>query len=100
MVMETGGELLITRDRVRAAVAVEHSWEVAAQTLGARPGLAFMVATGIPADGSGVPDLTGRTDPGPTPASPQSLVNPREHNPLRNERVEAWIRGRADRELS
>lgn len=93
-------EVTVTREQVLSAVKSEHSWEVAAQTLGVKPGLAFMIATGIPADGSGVPELADRTGPGPAPSSPQALVNPRAHNPLRNDLVEAWVRGRAARELS
>ena len=93
------GELSITREQVLEAVKSERSWEVAAQTLGVKPGLAFMIATGIPADGSGVPELGDRTAPGPSLSSPQSLVNPRGHNPLRNELVEAWVRERAGSEL-
>jgi hypothetical protein len=58
-----------------------------------------MVATGVPADGSGVPELKDRLCGGPELSSPQVLVNPRQHNPLRNELVEAWVRGRAAREL-
>ncbi|HWD70039.1 MAG TPA: hypothetical protein VG293_07570 [Solirubrobacteraceae bacterium] len=96
---ESQGEVVVTREQVLEALRAEHSWEVAAQTLGVKPGLAFMVATGLPADGSGVPELEGRTGPGPAPSSPQSLVNPRAHNPLRNELIEAWVRGRAAREL-
>jgi hypothetical protein len=93
-------EITVTRDQVLEAVKAEHTWEVAAQTLGVKPGLAFMIATGVPADGSGVPDLDDRTGPGPSLSSPQALVNPRVHNPLRNDRVEAWVRARASRELS
>ena len=91
---------MITRAQVCDAASSEDSWEAAAQALGIRPGLAFMVATGIPADGSGVPDLGDALCGGPNLSSPQSLVNPRGHNPLRNELVEAWVRGRAARELS
>jgi hypothetical protein len=97
---EHQGEVTVTRDQVFEAVKAEHSWEVAAQTLGVKPGLAFMIATGVPADGSGVPELDERTGPGPSLSSPQALVNPRAHNPLRNDRVEAWVQGRAARELS
>lgn len=93
-------ELMITREQVCAAAKNERSWETVAQALGIRPGLAFMVATGVPADGSGVPDLGEVLCGGPNLSSPQSLVNPRGHNPLRNELVEAWVRGRAARELS
>ncbi len=93
------GELTVSRDEMRAAVSDERSWEAAARELGVRAGLGFMLATGIPADGSGVPDLTGRLAGGPALSSPQKLVNPRVHNPLRNERVEAWVRQRATKEL-
>ena len=96
---ESDGELVLTREQVQALVSAERSWDVTAQVLGVKPGLAFMVGTGVPADGSGVPDLEGRLAGGPALSSPQSLVNPRGHNPLRNELVEAWIRGRATREL-
>jgi hypothetical protein len=95
----TAGELIVTREAVQEAVRSEHSWEAAALTLGIKPGLAFMLATGVPADGSGVPDLSERTGAGATLSSPQALVNPREHNPLRNDLVENWVRERAGREL-
>jgi hypothetical protein len=98
--MATRGELTLTREQVCAAIASEGSWQAAARALGMRPGLAFMVATGIPADGSGVPDLDGRGCGGEPLSSPQALVNPRAHNPMRNELVEKWVRGRAGRELS
>ncbi|HET9124580.1 MAG TPA: hypothetical protein VFN65_06830 [Solirubrobacteraceae bacterium] len=97
--MRADGELRLTRVAVQAAVRDERTWEAAGVALDVRPGLAFMVATGVPADGGGVPDLSERTGAGPTLSSPQSLVNPREHNPLRNDIVEAWVRARAEREL-
>jgi hypothetical protein len=97
---DTHGELTITREQVRAAVSAKRSWDGAARLLGMTPGLAFMVATGIPADGSGVPELADRVGGGPALSSPQILVNPRGHNPLRNELIEAWVRARAARELS
>lgn len=93
------GELTVTRAEVCASVARGLQWEDAARSLGLRPGAAFMIATGIPADGSGVPELADRVCGGEVLSSPQSLVNPRGHNPLRNELVEAWVRGRAAREL-
>ncbi len=99
MVTRADGELLVTREAVREAVRDERSWEAVGVALDVRPGLAFMVATGVPADGGGVPDLSERTGAGPTLSSPQVLVNPREHNPVRNDLVEAWVRARAEREL-
>lgn len=98
--MGSRDELTVTREQVSEAVKSEHSWEVAAQTLGVKPGLAFMIASGVPADGSGVPELADRLGGGPALSSPQMLVNPRAHNPLRNELMEAWVRERAGRDLS
>jgi hypothetical protein len=99
-VIESQSEITVTREQVLEAVKAERTWEVAAQTLGIKPGLAFMIATGVPADGSGVPELDERTGLGPSLSSPQALVNPRAHNPLRNDLVEAWVQGRATHELS
>ena len=93
------GEIELTREAVSAAVADGRSWRQAAESLGVDPGLAFMVGTGFPADGSGVPELEVRTGAGQALSSPQELVNPRGHNPLRNELVEAWVRIRAAKEL-
>ncbi len=90
----------VTAEQVRRLLAAGRSWEEAARELRIRPGLAFLIETGIPADGSGTPELEGRTGPGPTLTSPQSLVNSRAHNPVRNEQVDAWVRGRASRELN
>ena len=103
---DTARELLISREQVRDAAGGEDAsggerqWAIVASALGIRPGLAFMIATGVPADGSGVPDLAGRIAGPLAINSPQSLVNPRGHNPLRNEPVEAWVRERAARELA
>jgi hypothetical protein len=93
------GEIGVTRETVDAAVAEGRSWGQAAESLGVSAGLAFMVGTGVPADGSGVPALEERVGPGQLLSSPQELVNPRAHNPLRNELIEAWVRDRAAREL-
>lgn len=93
-------EIALNRDAVRARLDRGLGWQDAARDLGVSPGLAFMIQTGVPADGSGSPELGERVGQGEALASPQSLVNPRGHNPLRNESVEAWIRTRAARELS
>ena len=62
-----------------------HDYESAAQVLGIRPGLAYMIATGRPADDDGAPA--------------QDLFEPPAHNPTRNETVDAWVKARAAREL-
>jgi hypothetical protein len=54
------GEIKVTREAACAATAGPSSWQEASQVLESRPGLVFMVATGVPADGSGVPDLSER----------------------------------------
>jgi hypothetical protein len=64
----------------------------AAADLGIPPGEVHLIATGIPADGS-----EGR--PGPL-TSPQHLVNANHRNPVRNERVVAWVHERAARDLT
>lgn len=93
-------EIVLSRDAVRALLDRGFGWEDAARELGVPPGLAFMIQTGVPADGSGVPELGERVGPGEALASPQSLVNPRGHNPLRSETIEAWVRTRAGRDLA
>lgn len=97
--VKSDGEVGLTRAAVNAAVAEGRSWSQAAQSLGAPAGLVFMVGTGVPADGSGVPALEQRVGAGQLLSSPQELVNPHGHNPMRNESVEAWVRTRATREL-
>jgi hypothetical protein len=76
-----------------------HSYESAAHALHIAPGLAYMLATGRPADASGDPPPA---DParGPRPAgSPQQLVNPPQVNPTQKESAMEWVRVRAAREL-
>lgn len=88
-----------TRDQVLALLAQGQSYETAARTLDIPAGLAFMIATGLPADASGGPAIPEPGD-APAPASPQALVNPPAVNPTRNARVMAWVRERAARELT
>jgi hypothetical protein len=75
-----------TRAQVVELLEAGHSYESAGTMLGVPAGLAFMIATGTPADGS---------DGHPR----QDLVHPPAHNPTRDERVLAWVRERATREL-
>lgn len=98
--MTSSHNLDVTRRQVVEGLNVGADWETVGTRLGIRPGLAFMIATGIPADGSGVPDLPPMPGSAAAPASPQRLVNDHVHNPLRNERVDAWVRERAARELT
>lgn len=68
---------------------------------GIPPGLAHLIATGIPADGgdSVTGGRRGRT--GFAGAGSQRLVHPRAHNPTTRPEVLAWVRERvrADEQL-
>ena len=92
-------EFTLSRRHVIEALNVNRDWTRAARELGIGPGLAFMIATGIPADGSGVPELPEPAAGVAPPSDPQTLVNDRVHNPVRNPTVDAWVRARAAREL-
>jgi hypothetical protein len=71
-----------TRDQVTELLDHGHSYETAARELHIPAGRAYMIATGLPADGSS-----------------QHLVNPPPFNPTRNTEVLKWVRERAAREL-
>ena len=60
--------------------------------LGIPPGLAYLIATGTPADSS---DATGIEREGALPSHAQRLVNPREVSITRRPDVQAWARRRA-----
>jgi hypothetical protein len=90
---------MATTDQVRALLEAGHGFESAAHRLSISPGLAYMLATGVPADGSGSPrpqERAGR--PGPEPGA-QRLVNPPAVNPTRNQDVIDWVGRRAARDL-
>jgi hypothetical protein len=88
-----------TRAQVRELVDAGHSYETVGRVLHIPPGQAYMIATGVPADGSDTPhpdELRGK----PVAAgSTQELVNPAAHNPTRDETVIAWVKARAARDL-
>ncbi len=88
-----------TRAQVLALLDEGQSFEAAGQALGIAPGQAYMIATGLPADGSDTPhpeEVHARPVP---PGSTQDLVNPKARNPTRDETVIAWVRARAARDL-
>jgi hypothetical protein len=89
-----------TREQVLALLDEGHSYETAARVLHVPAGQAYLIATGIPADGSDAPhpdELQGRPV---LPGSSQHLVNPPVLNPTRNAKVIDWVRHRAGAELS
>jgi hypothetical protein len=74
-----------TRAQVKDLLADGHDYESAARVLGIRPALAYMIATGRPADDDEAPA--------------QDLFEPPAYNPTRNPTVDAWVKARAEREL-
>jgi hypothetical protein len=88
-----------TRAQVIELLEQGYSYETAARELQIPPGLAFMIATGLPADGSDAPTPHELAEVPALPASPQRLVNPRSFAPTRKPRVLEWVKRRAEREL-
>jgi hypothetical protein len=92
---------MATRAQVRELVDAGQSYESAARSLGIAPGQAFMIGTGLPADGSGAFGIpAAQALGGPLPPSTQALVNPPRESPTRKESVIRWVQDRAARELS
>jgi hypothetical protein len=87
-----------TRDQVLELLDHGHSYETAARELGIPPGQAFMIATGLPADGGDAPAPEELRDKRLLPGSSQHLVNPPPFNPTRSAEVVEWVRKRAERE--
>jgi hypothetical protein len=88
-----------TRAHVLELLDAGHSYETAGRVLHVPPGQAFMIATGLPADGSDAPHPDELRAKPVLPASSQHLVNPPAVNPTRDETVIAWAKARAAREL-
>jgi hypothetical protein len=84
-----------TADQVRALLDAGRNYEAIARELEIAPGLAYMLATGVPADFSDDLHPDERLGRAALANSPQRLVNPHQHNPQRNPRVTEWIRRRA-----
>jgi hypothetical protein len=88
-----------TRAQVRELLDAGHSYETVGRVLHIPPGQAFMIATGVPADGSGAPHPDELRDKPVLPGSSQHLVNPPPVNPTRDDTVARWVQARAAREL-
>jgi hypothetical protein len=88
-----------TRAQVRELLDAGQSYETVGRVLHIPPGQAFMIATGLPADGSDARHLDELCDKPIPPGSTQHLVNPEPVNPTRDATVAAWVKQRAAREL-
>ena len=85
---------MATREQVRRLLADGMDYEAAGRELRIPAGQAYMIATGVPANGSdSVPDQEMARRDDLLPAS-QHLSNPPHHNPTSKEQVRAWIKGR------
>jgi hemerythrin HHE cation binding domain-containing protein len=90
-----------TREQVRQLLDRGLDYEAVGRELRIPAGQAYMIATGVPADGSdSVPDQEMARRDDLLPVS-QQLANPPHHNPVGKESVRAWMAARvaADRQL-
>jgi hypothetical protein len=88
-----------TRAQVIELLDAGHSYETAATALCIPAGLAFMIATGVPADSGDRSPQRGLPGERVLPEGSQQLVNPPPFNPTRDKRLAAWVGERARREL-
>ncbi len=82
-----------TREQVRRLLDDGLDYQAAARKLGIPPGQAYLIATGIPADGSDTVTDEEAGRPGFLPSS-QHLSNPPHDNPTSKESVAAWLKAR------
>jgi hypothetical protein len=68
-------------------------YEAAGRRLGIPPGQAYLIATGVPADGSDTITEDEAKRPGFLPSS-QQLANPPHDNPTTRDSVAAWLKAR------
>ncbi len=90
---------MATRAQVLELLDLGHSYETAAGALHIPAGQAFMIATGLPADGSDVPLPEELAAKPVLSGSPQQLVNPPAVNPARKQHVIDWVKQRAAHDL-
>jgi hemerythrin HHE cation binding domain-containing protein len=82
-----------TREQVRRLLDDGLDYQAAAARLGISPGQAYMIVTGVPADGSDTVTDEEAGRPGFLPSS-QHLANPPHENPTTKESVAAWLKAR------
>jgi hypothetical protein len=86
---------VVTAEQVRERLAGGTDYAAAARALGVPPGLAYLVATGLPADGSAALTEADLARPGVLAGSTQHLTNPRLETRDAGRTVSAWMRTRA-----
>jgi hypothetical protein len=84
-----------TREQVFALLQQGLGYEAAGRALGVPAGQAYLIATGLPADGSGTPAPEELRRPGVSASSTQHLSSPPARNPTHDDEVRAWVRTRA-----
>jgi len=87
--------IMATRNQVLDLALRGMSYEEIGLALRLSPGLAYLVATGIPADGSVSLSPEDRQRPGLLPHSTQHLSNPPVHAPSSAKAVHEWMRDMA-----
>jgi hypothetical protein len=82
------------KDQVLRLLDQGCDYTTAARRLGIPPGQAYLIATGVPADGGDTVTRAQRDRPGFLGSGSQELVNPRQVNPTARTDVHDWIRWR------
>jgi hypothetical protein len=82
-----------TRDQVRQLLDNGLDYWAVGDHLGIPPGQAYLIATGVPADGSDTVTDEKARRPDFRPSS-QHLANPPHENPTTKDAVRAWLRAR------
>lgn len=84
-----------TREQVLRLLEAGLDYEAVGRRLGVPAGQAYMVATGLPADGGDTLISTRLRRPGALDGATQHLANPGAKNPTGKESVHRWLKGRA-----
>ncbi|MFF5854617.1 hemerythrin domain-containing protein [Streptomyces sp. NPDC012751] len=87
-----------SRSEVLRLLAAGLDYAEAGRRLGVPAGQAFLIATGLPADGGGALTAEERRRPGMREGSTGHLSNPPARSPAGGEHVRAWLRERAGRD--
>ena len=82
-----------TRNQIRALLEQGHDYPAIGRRLGVPPGQAYLIATGMPADGSDTYTEAERQRPGVLPSA-QYLLGADAENPTTKEVVLNWIKSR------